>query len=59
MKMEGTIEYNDGPLEDIKHAYVVQQDNLLRTSDCLQWAETSGAHGAGDLTVRTVRRELM
>jgi len=28
--MGGTIEYNRGPLKDIQHAYVIQQDILLR-----------------------------
>jgi len=28
--MDGRIEYNGGPLKDIQHAYVIQQDILLR-----------------------------
>jgi len=30
IKMDGRIEYNGGPLKDIQHAYVIQQDILLR-----------------------------
>ena len=29
MKMEGRIEFNGGPLRDIQHSYVIQQDILL------------------------------
>jgi hypothetical protein len=28
--MEGRIEFNGGPLRDIQHSYVIQQDILLR-----------------------------
>jgi ABC-type Mn2+/Zn2+ transport system ATPase subunit len=31
MKMKGKIEFNGGPLKDIRHSYVIQQDILLRT----------------------------
>ena len=31
MKMEGRIEFNGGPLKDIQHSYVIQQDILLCT----------------------------
>ena len=30
LKMKGNVEYNGGPLKDIKHSYVIQQDILLR-----------------------------
>lgn len=33
MKMEGRIEFNGGPLKDIRHSYVIQQDILLCTPD--------------------------
>jgi len=29
MKMEGRIQFNGGPLKDIRHSYVIQQDILL------------------------------
>jgi hypothetical protein len=31
MKMKGKIEFNGGPLKDVRHSYVIQQDILLRT----------------------------
>jgi len=33
--MEGRIEFNGGPLRDIQHSYVIQQDILLCTSHLL------------------------
>jgi hypothetical protein len=30
MKMEGEIQFNGGPLRDVQHSYVIQQDILLR-----------------------------
>jgi hypothetical protein len=32
MKMEGQIAFNGGPLRDVQHSYVIQQDILLRIS---------------------------
>jgi hypothetical protein len=29
MKIEGRVEFNGGPLEDIDYSYVIQQDILL------------------------------
>lgn len=31
MKIEGRVEFNGGPLEDIDYSYVIQQDILLGT----------------------------
>jgi len=33
--MEGRIEFNGGPLKDIQHSYVIQEDILLCSTDLL------------------------
>ena len=46
MKMEGKIEFNGGPLKDIQHSYVIQEDILLCTP------QVSGILTVAALTVR-------
>ena len=53
MKMEGRIEYNGGSLRDIQHAYVIQQDNLLRMNKLHGNANSSGVDSERDIKVRT------
>ena len=42
MKMKGQIEFNGGPLRDVQHSYVIQQDILLRMPPLL--SDCSGTH---------------
>ena len=51
MKVDGRIEYNQGPLKDIQHAYVIQQDILLRITLSLRRIDNSRFDCARDAQV--------
>jgi hypothetical protein len=49
--MKGKVEYNGGPLKDINHSYVIQQDILLRSDPPTRKTNFSCAHGSRNTPV--------